>query len=301
MSEISTVIRPSPLQPEQLTENIDILRCGRLYGGSFALLLSVLAVRQRGLLLALVPDSQAAFSLQLELDFFTRGGGLNTLIFPDWETLPYDVFSPHQDIVSQRLATLYRLPAQRQGILIVPVATLMQRLSPRTYLDSHVLLLRVGERLDQNEFRQRLEAAGYNCVSQVMEHGEFAIRGELIDLFPTGSEYPYRIDLLDDEVESIRTFEPESQRSIIKVDAIELLPAREFPFSKAAITRFRQAFRAQFAGDPQRSPLYREVSDGLAPGGIEYYLPLFFDTTATLFDYLPADTLVVALEGVEEA
>jgi len=301
MTEISTLIPPSPLYPEQLSENIDIVRCGRLYGGSFALLLAALAARQRGLLLAIVPDSQTALSLQSELDFFTRGSDLNTLVFPDWETLPYDVFSPHQDIVSQRLATLYRLPAQRQGVLIVPVATLMQRLAPRNYLDSYMLLLRVGERLDQNEFRQRLEAAGYTCVSQVMEHGEFAIRGALIDLFPTGSEQPYRIDLFDDEVESIRTFEPEGQRSITKVDAIELLPAREFPLSKAAITRFRQAFRAQFAGDPQRSPLYREVSDGLAPGGIEYYLPLFFETTATLFDYLPADTLAVSLEGVEEA
>ncbi len=301
MTEISTLIAPSPLYPEQLSENIDIVRCGRLYGGSFALLLAALAARQRGLLLAIVPDSQTALSLQVELDFFTRGSGLNTLVFPDWETLPYDVFSPHQDIVSQRLATLYRLPAQRRGILIVPVATLMQRLAPRSYLDSYMLLLRVGERLDQNEFRQRLEAAGYTCVSQVMEHGEFAIRGALIDLFPTGSGQPYRIDLFDDEVESIRTFEPEGQRSIAKVDAIELLPAREFPLNKEAITRFRQAFRAQFAGDPQRSPLYREVSDGLAPGGIEYYLPLFFGTTATLFDYLPADTLVVALEGVEEA
>ena len=278
-----------------------IVRWGQLYGSSYALLLATVAARQQGLVLVVVPDSQTALSLAAELDFFTRGSMLGTLVFPDWETLPYDVFSPHQDIVSQRLATLYRLPAQRQGILLVPVATLLQRLAPRTYLDSHVVLLSVGERLDQDEFRRRLEAAAYSCVSQVMEHGEFAIRGSLLDLFPMGSAQPYRIDLLDDEVESIRTFDPDSQRSITKVNAIELLPAREFPLTKEAITRFRQGFRNRFAGDPQRCPLYREVSNGSAPGGIEYYLPLFFETTATLFDYLPANTLAISLEGVEEA
>jgi transcription-repair coupling factor (superfamily II helicase) len=283
------------------SDTIGTVRWGQLYGSSYALLIANLAARQRRLVLAVVPDSHTALSLEAELTFFTRGGALNTLVFPDWETLPYDVFSPHQDIVSQRLATLYRLPAQRQGILIVPVATLLQRLAPRTYLDSQVLLLQPGERLDQDAFRRRLEAAGYTCVSQVMEHGEFAIRGSLLDIFPAGSDRPYRIDQLDDEVESIRTFDPDSQRSITRVDAIELLPAREFPLTQEAITRFRQGFRSQFAGDPQRCPLYREVSNGSAPGGIEYYLPLFFETTVTLFDYLPAGTLVVSLEGVEEA
>jgi transcription-repair coupling factor (superfamily II helicase) len=251
--------------------------------------------------LLITPDSYTAARLEMELAFFRTRQSLEILVFPDWETLPYDIFSPHQDIVSQRLSTLYRLPDARQCVLIVPVATLLQRLAPRRFLDNHALLLSVGETLDQDSFRLRLEAAGYNHVAQVMEHGEFTIRGSIIDLFPAGSEQPYRIDLFDDEVESIRVFDPDSQRSIEKIDRIELLPAREFPLSKEAITLFRQNFRSTFDGDVQRSPLYRDVSGGNAPGGVEYYLPLFFETTATLFDYLPDSTLVVQLPGVEEA
>jgi transcription-repair coupling factor (superfamily II helicase) len=185
--------------------------------------------------------------------------------------------------------------------LILPVATLMQRLPPRAYLDRYALLLSIGERLSQDEFRGRLEEAGYLCVAQVTERGEFAIRGSIIDLFPMGSEEPYRIDLFDDEVESIRTFDPDTQLSRDRVNSIQLLPAREFPLTPEAITRFRQAFRQLFHGDPQRSALYREVSHGFAPGGIEYYLPLFFESTATLFDYLPTTTLVISLEGVRDA
>jgi transcription-repair coupling factor (superfamily II helicase) len=271
-----------------------------LLGSSPALSIAGAAVRHPSLVLTITPDSQSAARLAADVRFFS-GGESDVRVFPDWETLPYDVFSPHQDIVSQRLETLYRLPAQRRGVLIVPLATLLQRLAPRTYLDSHVLLLSVGERLAQDDFRRRLEAAGYSCVSQVLERGEFAVRGSLIDLFPMGSERPYRIDLFDDEIESIRTFEPETQRSISKIDAIELLPAREFPLDKEAISRFRQAFRSRFEGDPQRSPIYREVSKGCTPAGIEYYLPLFFQTTETLFDYLPAATLVISLQGVAEA
>ncbi|MEE4376625.1 MAG: transcription-repair coupling factor [Candidatus Competibacteraceae bacterium] len=279
----------------------ETLRWGGLYGCSDALLIAAAAANHSGPVLTIAPDSQTALRLETELRFFTAGSDLPIGIFPDWETLPYDIFSPHQDIISQRLETLYRLPAQRRGVLIVPVATLLQRLAPRAHLDGHVFLLSVGERLDQDEFRQRLEAAGYNCVSQVMEHGEFAVRGSLIDLFPMGCEYPFRIDLFDDEVESIRTFNPESQRSIAKAEVIELLPAREFPLSKAAITRFRKSYRSRFEGDPQRSLIYREVSNGHVPGGLEYYLPLFFETTETLFDYLPATTLVIALAGMETA
>ncbi|MCP5425566.1 MAG: transcription-repair coupling factor [Gammaproteobacteria bacterium] len=276
------------------------LTWGGLLGSSHALLIASVLARHAGMVLVIAPDSQGAARLAEELRFFT-GGETDVRIFPDWETLPYDIFSPHQDIVSQRLSTLYRLPAQRQGVLIVPLATLLQRLAPRAFLDQHSLLLSVGERLDQASFRQRLEAAGYTCVSQVLEHGEFAVRGSLIDLFPMGSELPYRVDLFDDEIESIRTFEAESQRSIAKVDAIELLPAREFPLDKDGITRFRQGFRSRFEGDPQRSLIYREVSNGNPPAGIEYYLPLFFQTTETLFDYLPATTLVITLEAVDEA
>ena len=269
--------------------------------GGYALAIANAAQRFAGLTMAITADSQTALRLQAELDFFTAAADFDTLVFPDWETLPYDVFSPHQDIIAQRLTSLYRLPTLRNGILIVPVATLLQRLLPRSYLDSHTLLLSVGEQLDPNAFRLRLEAAGYSYVSQVMEHGEFTIRGSLLDLFPPSSEHPLRIDLFDDEIESIRQFDPETQRSIQQIKQIDLLPAREFPLTKEAISRFRQNFRSTFGGDPQRSPLYREVSNAAAPSGIEYYLPLFYDTTATLFDYLPDATLVTSLPGVTSA
>ncbi|HRE55388.1 MAG TPA: transcription-repair coupling factor [Candidatus Competibacter sp.] len=290
---------PNPLQPVLPPDSRRTLCWGQLHGASPALLIAA-ATRYRGLVLAVVPDSQIALRLETELRVF-GGESLDILAFPDWETLPYDVFSPHQDIVSQRLTALYRLPQRKRGVLVVPVATLMQRLAPRDYLDRYALLLKVGEKLDSEDFRRRLEAAGYVCVSQVVERGEFAVRGSIIDLFPMGAERPYRIELFDDEVESIRDFDPDTQLSVAKVKQIELLPAREFPLDKETISRFRQAYRRQFEGDPQRSAIYRDISAGNAPGGIEYYLPLFFEQTATLFDYLPEATLVVLLEGVTEA
>ena len=289
-----------PLQPVLPPDVRRPLSWGRLHGASPALLIAATAARYRGLVLAIAPDSQTALRLETELRVF-GGADLDILAFPDWETLPYDLFSPHQDIVSQRLATLYRLPQRRRGVLVVPVATLMQRLAPRGYLDGYALLLKVGERLDLEPFRQRLEAAGYVCVSQVVERGEFAVRGAILDLFPMGGERPYRIELFDDEVESIRDFDPDTQLSVTKVEHAELLPAREFPLDKETVTRFRQAYRRQFEGDPQRGAIYREVSAGHAPGGIEYYLPLFFEQTATLFDYLPENTLAIRLEGADQA
>jgi transcription-repair coupling factor (superfamily II helicase) len=291
---------PNLLYPVLPPDSRQTLRWGCLHGASPALLIAATANRYRGLVLAVAPDSQTALRLETELRVF-GGSDLDILAFPDWETLPYDVFSPHQDIVSQRLAALYRLPQRRRGVLVVPVATLMQRLSPRGYLDRYALLLKVGERLNLEDFRHRLEAAGYVCVSQVVEHGEFAVRGAILDLFPMGAERPYRIELFDDEVESIRDFDPDTQLSVEKTKQIELLPAREFALDQDTIARFRQAWRRQFEGDPQRSPIYREVSAGNAPGGIEYYLPLFFEQTATLFDYLPEATLAIRLEGVDTA
>ncbi len=275
------------------------LRWSGLHGAAPALLIAA-ATRFRGLILVLVPDSQSAARLESELRTF-GGTALEILAFPDWETLPYDGFSPHQDIISQRLAALYRLPQRRRGVLVAPAATLMQRLAPRDYLDRYALLLKVGERLELDAFRQRLEAAGYACVSQVAERGEFAVRGSILDLFPMGAARPYRIELFDDTVESIRDFDPDTQLSVDKAAHIELLPAREFALDKESITRFRQNWRRQFEGDPQRSLIYREVSAGHAPGGIEYYLPLFFEPAATLFDHLPDSTLVIRLEGVDAA
>lgn len=288
----------NPIVPRAAHE---MVRWGQLYGGSRSLALAEAADSLDAPLIVLTPSAREADRLEAELHYFVQGTDLEVLHFPDWETLPYDVFSPHQDIVSERLATLYRLPALTRGILVVALPTLMQRLAPREYLDAGVLLLEVGGKLDPDAMRVRLEAAGYACVSQVMEHGEFAVRGSLLDVFPMGSTAPYRIDLFDDEIESIRSFDPETQLSTEKLPAVRLLPAREFPLAEAAIRGFRQRYRTRFEGDPQRSLIYRDVSRGIAPAGIEYYLPLFFDSTATLFDYLPAAAVIAETGDIQGA
>ncbi|ABM62032.1 transcription-repair coupling factor [Halorhodospira halophila SL1] len=269
-----------------------------LLGAAQPLAIAEAARQHDGPVIAVTGTPQQAAALQEAVGFFL-GDDVPVLGFPDWETLPYDVFSPHQDIISERLLGLYRLPAMTRGVLVVPAATLMHRLPPRGWLEGRSLMLHPGDRLEIEPMRRRLEAAGYRCVPEVGEHGEFAVRGALLDLFPMGGETPYRIDLFDDEVESLRRFDPETQRTTDQVDAIELLPAREFPTDEGGITRFRQAFRAEFEGDPARSFLYRAVSEGRIPGGIEYYLPLFFEETATLFDYLPEGTLAIRLEGTD--
>ena len=280
---------PTPA-PQQAHE---IVRWGRLYGSAIGLALHQLGMAQRRLLLVVTRNTSAAQQLHEQLAFYGADTELPLLHFPDWETLPYDVFSPYQDITSERLECLYRLPSLRSGILVVPVQTLMSRLAPRTFVEQRSLLIETGQRLGFDAFRLRLAQNGYNAVSAVMEHGEFAVRGSLIDLFPMGSACPYRIELFDDEVESIRSFDPETQRTLQVEQKLSLLPAREFPLDEAGIRTFRQAYRATFEGDPQSSTVYRDVSDGLAPPGIEYYLPLFFEQTSTLFDYLPDDSLVI--------
>jgi len=292
----------SPYDPPLPRRAGEVRHWRRLAGSALGLSVSEAATRHSGPVLLIAADTPEATRLEYELRFFTgERDDMPVLSFPDWETLPYDNFSPHQDIISQRLATLHRLPSLTRGLLVVPVNTLMQRLAPPAFLQGHSLLLDVGERLDLDAMRTRLEASGYRCVSQVMEHGEFAVRGSLLDLFPMGSDLPYRIDLFDEQVDSIRTFDPETQRSLDNVQRIRLLPAREFPLDEDAIAQFRQAYRLAFEGNPQRSAIYRGVSDGLAPPGIEYYLPLFFDRTASLFDYLAADTLVITTPRVATA
>ncbi len=236
---------------------------------------------------------------------FFLGGQQPVTHFPDTETLPYDPFSPHQEILSDRLAALYRLPELSRGVLIVTAGTLLERLPPRVWLDGRMLLLKAGDKLPPLAFRERLIAAGYQSVSEVQTQGEFAVRGALIDVFPMGSAEAYRLDLFDDEVESIRQFDPETQRSTEKVPEIRLLPAREFPTDKEGIETFRRRYREYFPGDPARSRVYNEVSKKLMPGGIEAYLPLFFNAesggTATLFDYLPGDSLMVAVDDIAAA
>ncbi|OQW93326.1 MAG: transcription-repair coupling factor, partial [Beggiatoa sp. IS2] len=267
---------------------------GNLCGSSISLVASQIA--QQLPVLIITPDTLSAQRLVADIQFFAPT--LPTLLFPDWETLPYDIFSPHQDSVSERLATLYRLPDLERGVSVLPVTTLMSRLSPPSYVKNQSLLIQCGQRLNFDKFRRQLEQAGYRCVSQVIEHGEFAIRGSLLDLFPMGSKVPYRIDLLDEEVDSIRIFDPETQRSQGTLTEIRLLPAREFPFNKEGITLFKDQWRAQFSGDPMVSPIYRDISKSLVPAGIEYYFPLFFTQTHTLFDYLPENSVILTLLNV---
>ncbi|MFO7604617.1 MAG: transcription-repair coupling factor [Gammaproteobacteria bacterium] len=289
----------SPLRPSLDFTAGRHLRWGQLYGCGAALVMSQAARAFDGLVVVITHDARQALLLEEELQFFLAGSGIEQLNLPDWETLAYDSFSPHQDIISERLRSLYRLPRLHKGILLLPVQTLMQRLPPRAYLDKHCLLIESGQKLDLSAFRLQLDQSGYQCVSSVIEHGEFAVRGSILDLFPMGSPLPLRIELFDDEIESIRSFDPESQRSLDKVEKLELLPAREFPVDPEAISRFRQNFRSQFEGDPQRSLIYHEVSKGMMPGGIEYYFPLFHEQTATLFDYLPDNTLVFSTDELE--
>jgi len=244
------------------------------------------------LLVVLTADTSSALALERELPFFLARE-TEILHFPDWETLPYDNFSPHQDIVSERLNTLYRLATLTSGILIVPVSTLMHRLAPTEYVTASSLVLETGQQLDPSRFRSSLERNGYANVTTVFEHGEFAQRGSLIDIFPMGSPLPLRIDLLDDEIDTLRTFDPQTQLTVEKVEAVNLLPAREYPLNKHAIQHFQLAWYATFDGDPDLCPVLTEVSAGRSPGGCEYYLPLFFDDCATLFDYLPADAAII--------
>ena len=269
------------------------------HGSARALLIAEAARTHDGLLVAVTRDTQRAQALEAELKIFA--GGLPVLHFPDWETLPYDVFSPHPEIVSQRIATLYQLPNVKRGVLVVPVATLMQRIAPRTHITGSGLVLAKRQKLDLVAEQRRLEASGYRNVPQVAEPGDFAVRGALLDIFPMGTAEPYRIELFDDEVESIRSFDPETQRSQQQVEKIELLPAREFPLTEEAAKNFRGNLRERFPIDVRRCPLYQDMKEGVTPGGIEYYLPLFFQQTATLFDYLADDALFVLGEGAGEA
>ncbi len=272
-----------------------------LPGAARALAISRAARSWSAPLLVVAGDSHEAQALWAEIQFFLRGSDVEAAMMPDWETLPYDVFSPHQDIISERLATLYRLPRWNRGVLVVPAETLMQRLPPRGHLERQALVVSAGDPMDLESMASSLAAAGYRRVTEVLEHGEFAVRGSLLDLFPMGSEQPLRVDLLDDEVDSIRVFDPETQRSAGRLKHVELLPAREFPTDEAAIARFRQGHRATFEGNPSDSLVYREVTEGRLPNGIEYYLPLFFEATATLFDYLPGDYLALRTEDADAA
>jgi transcription-repair coupling factor (superfamily II helicase) len=244
-----------------------------------------------GMTLVIAANTQAAEQLASELQFFI-GDKQTILHLPDWETLIYDSFSPHQDIISERLDVLNQLAIMEKGIVVIPATTLVQRLAPAQFILGSSLVLEKGQKFDITQMRRRLQGAAYRCVETVFEHGEYAVRGAIMDIFPMGSEQPYRIDLFDDEVDTLRTFDPETQRSIDQVESISLLPAREFPLTAEAINQFKNAWFLKFHGDARDCPIYRDVAQGLSPAGVEYYLPLFFEKPETLFDYLPSDTLV---------
>lgn len=250
---------------------------------AYALLQS--AMRRNTLLLAAVPDSYAA--QQLEQDLLAFKADFPILHFPDWETLSYDRFSPHSDLVSQRIDCLYRLPTCRQGILVVPISSLMQRIAPVDWIAGQVLDLRIGQKFDLAGERLRLQRFGYRHVPNVMDAGDFSIRGAILDVFPAGSTLPVRIEMLDDEIDSLRLFDPETQRSEASRDSFKLLPAREFPLDADHCKRARESLLERFDINPRACSLYADLKENVAPAGIEYYLPLFFESTGNLLDYMP--------------
>jgi len=289
----------SPLSPSLPTVAGERQRWGGLIGMAKALGIASAAEKHVGLTLLITADGATAASLEAGLQFFLQDTPV--LHFPDWETLPYDYFSPHQDIISERLLTLYRLPQLQRGLLIVPVTTLLHHLPPREFLQQHSLVVEKGQAMNLATISKQLTKSGYRAVDTVYEHGEFAVRGSLLDVFPMGSPLPFRIDLFDDEVESLRTFDPETQRTQEQLQAIHLLPAKEYPLDREGIAHFRDSWHQTFDVDHRACPLYQDVSEGIAPAGIEYYLPLFFEQCSTLFDYLPENTLLFTHGNIETA
>ena len=277
----------------------------RSVGSSDALLLAKLAQRDKAakrLTAIVTSDATDAQRLMHEINFFAPEVRLT--LFPDWETLPYDSFSPHQDLISERLATLWRISQRDKDsgadVVIIPATTALYRLAPPSFLAAYTFSFKTKQKLDETKFKAQLTLAGYNHVSQVVSPGEYAVRGGLIDLFPMGSLVPFRVDLFDDEIDSIRTFDPDTQRSLYPVPEVRLLPGREFPMDNDARTKFRSRWRELVEGDPTKSRVYKDIGNGVATAGIEYYLPLFFEETATVFDYL-AGNLNGTAESKNEA
>ncbi|TQV84593.1 transcription-repair coupling factor [Aliikangiella coralliicola] len=272
-------------------------RFSQVHGSAFALTIAQVAAEYDGLLMVLLPDAASTFPLKREIEYFLGDSQVPVMTLPDWETLPYDYFSPHQDIISERLQTLYQLPRLNKGILLLPVSSALQKLPSRNYIEQQCLLLKTGQTINFETLRIQLDNNGYTCVANVMEHGEFAVRGSILDLFPMGASSPIRIELFDDEIDSLRYFEPESQLTTEKVSEINLLPAREYPTNENAVATFRQNWRAAFDSNIKESSIYRDVSNGIFPAGIEYYLPLFFDQLSTIFDFIDNDKLLIVRRG----
>jgi transcription-repair coupling factor (superfamily II helicase) len=274
----------------------------RPFGSADALLLARFAQAQKadGRITAIVTAEPADTQrLEGELPFFAPE--LRVAVFPDWETLPYDTFSPHQDLISERLATLWRIQQGEVDVVLMPASTALVRLAPPSFLAGYTFHFKQKTQLNEAALKAQLTLAGYQHVSQVVSPGEYAVRGGLIDLFPMGSLVPYRVDLFGDEVDSIRTFDPDSQRSLYPVPEVRLLPGREFPMDEEARAAFRSRWREKVEGDPTKVRLYKDIGAGIATAGIEYYLPLFFDSTATIFDYLGANAAVALHGEIDEA
>jgi transcription-repair coupling factor (superfamily II helicase) len=319
MSKTSSLL--TPVVAQRKGKNPDKKTWSNLPGSSSSFALYQAAKAAQTPILLITHDTPSALRIDQELQSLVSNANDNSskavdisqptvYLFPDWETLPYDNFSPHQDIISQRLATLHQLSRMEKGIIIVPVTTLVQKLAPQQYIEANSLVVNQGDKKDLHQLRKNLEANGYRCVDQVMEHGEFSARGAILDLFPMGSNIPYRLDFFDDEIEEIRLFNPENQRSKEKVASINLLPAHEFPIDEAGIALFRSQYREQFTGNIHKESIYHQVSNGILPPGIEYYLPLFFAKTdkennqsafgtSTLCDYLTDNTLIVISGDIE--
>ncbi|MFT4863098.1 MAG: transcription-repair coupling factor (superfamily II helicase) [Pseudohongiellaceae bacterium] len=252
------------------------------------------AMASDGPMLVVCQDNETVERFKRELAYFCKQHeGIEVFSLPDWETLPYDNFSPHQDIISDRLNALYHLPELTSGILVLSITSLMHKLPPHSYITANSLNLKVGQTLDLIEMRRQLSLSGYQAVESVVDHGEFTIRGSILDVFPMGSDHPFRIDLFGDEIETLRVFDPETQRSHDQVSEIRLLPAKEYPLDARGVTAFRSNFQEQFDIDLRQCPLYQDVSDGLNSPGLEYYLALFFTELNSLFDYLPQSTTLV--------
>ena len=275
---------PSKAQDHRFFGNVPI--------GSSAYVIKQLLDSINRFCICIAKDSQQAFEIEQSLRFYKNNTD-DILLFPDWETLPYDTFSPHEDIISQRLKTLSILPHLKKGVLILPISTLLHRVAPKNFLQSHSLTLSVGQTFDSLNYRKQLEAVGYRYVDTVYEHGEFTVRGAIFDIYPMGSEQPVRIELFDDEIESLRSFDPDSQRSKEKLKELEILPANEFPWDNDSRLKFRNKWLETFPNAAVNSPLIRNIKEAIKPHGIEYYSPLFFDETATLFDYLPSNAMVI--------
>ncbi len=268
---------------------------------AYALAQCALELKSQGRMLAVVvANASDGQRLLDEIPWFAEGQ-LRCHLLPDWETLPYDAFSPHQDLVSERLATLHEISSGQCDVMLVPATTALVRMAPPSFLAGYTFFFQQGETLDEARLKSQLTLAGYAHVAQVMSPGEYSVRGGLLDLFPMGSALPYRLDLFGDTIESIRTFDADTQRSLYPVKQVRLLPGREFPMDDAARTTFRSRWREQFEGDPSRSVVYKDISSGIASAGIEYYLPLFFDETATLFDYLPEGATLATVGDIDSA